>query len=452
MGVLILTCRAMPAKRCVNRGDFPVELPYAAMAISASAPPVPQSTAAPDTDPRRWRMLALLAAAELLGMSLWFAASAVAPQLAARWTLGPAQVGWLAAIVQLGFVCGTATSAVLNLADILPARLLFSSSALIGAAANGALLLAPSYGAALASRFLTGFALAGVYPPAMKMIATWFRAQRGLAVGTIVGALTVGKAGPYLVHAIPGAGVQPVIVTSSIGAVIASLLVWARYADGPFPFAPRPFSWKLVAAVFRQRRWRLATGGYLGHMFELYSAWTWIPVFVAGSAAAAGIPAGPRRDTLASIVAFATIAIGGAGCIWGGLAADRRGREWLVTLAMALSGACALIIGFAFGKGLLLLLPIALAWGFFVIADSAQFSVLVTESVPPYAVGTALTVQTSLGFLLTMVSIQLVPPVAAVVGWRWAFVMLALGPLVGIAAIRRLVQLKREPNDAAVPA
>ena len=417
------------------------------MTLSPPAPVVAQPITPPDGDPRRWRMLALLASAELLGMSLWFAANAVAPQLAARWNLGASEVGWLAAIVQLGFVCGTATSALLNLADILPARLLFSASALIGAAANGALLLAPSYGAALVSRFLTGFALAGVYPPAMKMIATWFRAQRGLAVGTIVGALTVGKAGPYLVHAIRGAGVEPVVLTSSAGAVVAALLVWTRYADGPFPFAPRPFSWKLVATVFRQRRWRLATGGYLGHMFELYSVWTWIPVFVAASAAAAGVPAGSRRDALSSLVAFATIAIGGAGCVWGGIVADRRGREWLVTVAMALSGACALVIGLTFGRGLLFLVPIALAWGFFVIADSAQFSVLVTESVPSYAVGTALTVQTSLGFLLTMVSIQLVPPVASIVGWRWAFVMLALGPLVGIAAIRRLVRLRRAPND-----
>jgi MFS family permease len=173
-------------------------------------------------------------------------------------------------------------------------------------------------------------------------------------------------------------------------------------------------------------------------MFELYSAWTWIPTFVAMSAAAEGVPAGPRRDEMAAIVAFCAIAVGGVGCVWGGILADRRGREWLVTMAMAASGACAILIGFTFGTTLWLLVPIALVWGFFVIADSAQFSVLVTESVPPHAVGTALTVQTSLGFLLTMVSIQLVPPVAAWIGWRWAFGGLALGPVVGIAAIRRL--------------
>jgi MFS family permease len=183
-------------------------------------------------------------------------------------------------------------------------------------------------------------------------------------------------------------------------------------------------------------------------MFELYSAWTWLPAFVAASTAAAGMAEGPRRDSLSSAVTFAAIAIGGVGCVWGGLVADRRGREWLVNRAMAASGACAVLIGFTFGRSLWLLIPVALAWGFFVIADSAQFSVLVTEAVPPHAVGTALTVQTSLGFLLTMVSIQLVPPVQHIVGWRWAFVMLAFGPVAGIAAIRRLTRLRIGPLKA----
>jgi len=391
-----------------------------------------------DLDPRRWRILILLAWAELLGMSLWFAATSISAQLGAQWALSASEVGWITTIVQLGFVLGTAVSAILNLADIIPARLLFSSSALLGAAANGLLLASPSYRGLLVCRLLTGFALAGVYPPAMKMISTWFRARRGLAVGTIVGALTVGKAGPYLVHAIPGAGVQPVVLSATVAACLAAVLVFFFYNDGPYPFPPRRFSWGLVTTVLRERRWRLATGGYLGHMFELYSAWTWIPTFVGMSAAAAGIPAGTRRDQLAALVAFLAIAIGGAGCVWGGIVADRRGREWLVTMAMAASGTCALLIGFTFGANLWLLASIALLWGFFVIADSAQFSVLVTESVPPHAVGTALTVQTSVGFLLTMISIQLVPPIAAIVGWRWAFVMLALGPVAGIAAIRRL--------------
>ena len=419
------------------------------MSVSFDARPlsVPSSVTA-DTDPRRWRTLALLSVAELLGMSIWFAASAVATQLGARWNLSVSEIGWLTAIVQLGFVVGTATSAFLNLADIVPARRLFAASALIGAVANTLLLASPSYAAALACRFVTGFALAGVYPPAMKMISTWFRSQRGLAVGTVVGALTVGKAGPYLVHAIPGAGVTPVVLSGTIAAVLSATIVAVAYIDGPYPFPPRPFSWGLVATVFRERQFRLATGGYLGHMFELYSAWTWLPVFVAASTTAAGMTGGAAHDSLASAIAFAAIAIGGIGCVWGGRVADRRGREWLVTWAMAMSGICAIVIGFTYGQSLLLLIPVALAWGFFVIADSAQFSVLVTESVPPHAVGTALTIQTSMGFLLTMISIQLVPPLQHLVGWRWAFMMLAFGPIAGIAAIRRLVNVRRKSPTA----
>jgi len=396
-----------------------------------------------DHDPGRWRMLGLLAIAELLGMSLWFAASAVAPQLAQSWSLSRGELAWLTTIVQLGFVCGTAAAALLNLADVLPSRWYFAIAALIGAAANAGLVASGGFAAALTLRFITGFSLAGVYPPAMKMASTWFRARRGLAIGTVVGALTVGKATPYLVHAIPNAGPTTVILTASACAVVAAFLVATWYSDGPYPFAPRQFSWRLVGTVFAQREWRLATGGYLGHMFELYSFWTWIPLFLAASVAAEGITASPRVDANVSLAAFGTIAIGGIGCVWGGLVADRRGRERLVMAAMALSGSCALIIPFVFGQSLWILGAVAWAWGFFVIADSAQFSALVTESVPPHAVGTALTVQTSLGFLLTMVSIQLVPPLVSLVGWKWVFPILAFGPAFGIAAIRRLAISRR---------
>ena len=411
--------------------------------VTASSKPASMVPAALDADthPARWRMLALLASAELLGMSLWFAGNAVAPMLRDTWHLSGSQVAWLTTVVQLGFVAGTAVSAVLNLADVVPSYRLFGASAIMGALANAALISSGSYDTALATRFATGFFLAGVYPPAMKMAATWFRARRGFAVGTVVGALTVGKAVPYLVHAVPGAGVDGVVLTSSVGAMLAALLVLLLYRDGPYPFPPRAFSWGLVGDVFRERRWRLATGGYLGHMGELYSFWTWIPAFVAASIAAQASASGvgsAHGTTMASLLAFGIIAVGGVGCVWGGISADRIGRERLVTVAMATSGACALLIGFTFGHSLLLLAPVALVWGFFVIADSAQFSVMVTESVPPHSVGTALTMQTSLGFLLTAVTIQAVPPLVARVGWAWAFPILAVGPAFGIWSIGRL--------------
>jgi MFS family permease len=399
-----------------------------------------------DSHPARWRILGLLSLAELLGMSLWFAASAVSGPLGARWSLDAAQAGWLTTIVQLGFVVGTAVSAMLNLADVIPSRRLFAGSAFAGAAVNAAILIAPSYGTALTLRFLTGFCLAGVYPPAMKMIATWFKSQRGLAIGTIVGALTVGKATPYLVHAIPNVGVDAVILTASAGAVLAALVVMTGFDEGPFPFAPRPFSWGLVATVVREKEWRLATGGYLGHMFELYAFWTWIPAFLAASAA---ISSNNHESAgMVSLIAFGTIAVGGAGCVWGGFYADRKSRERLVTMSLIVSGTCSLIVGFFFGMSLWILAPVALVWGFFVVADSAQFSALVTESVPGHAVGTALTVQTSLGFLLTMVTIQGLPIIAARTGWQWAFAVLAIGPAFGIASVRALVRFKQHLSDA----
>lgn len=392
--------------------------------------------AAADTAPERWRMLALLAIAVLLGMSVWFTGSAVAPQLAARWALDTAQVGWLTTAVQLGFVVGTALSALFNLADVVPARRLFAGSALIGAMANAALALAPEFGWAIASRALVGCCMAGVYPPAMKMASTWFRARRGLAVGTVVGALTVGKAGPYLAQALPSVTVSGVVIVTSLSTLLAALLVWTGYRDGPYAFPSRRFSWTLVSSVMQERRWRLATGGYLGHMAELYSYWTWIPAFLLASAEAHGDAAG--REGFLGALSFGVIAVGGAGCVWGGLVADRIGRERLVIRAMAISGSCAALIGLTFGRSWWLLAPLALVWGFFVIADSAQFSVLVTESVPANAVGTALTIQTSLGFLLTTITIQLVPIVVKWLGWGFGFAFLAVGPMLGIMAIRRL--------------
>ncbi len=386
-------------------------------------------------------MLALLACAELLGMALWFTGSAVGPTLAASWSLTPSQVGWLTTAVQLGFVLGTALSALLNLADVIPARRLFATAAVLGAAANLPLAYTDSYAVALASRFAAGCCLAGVYPPAMKMASTWFRARRGLAVGTIVGALTIGKATPYLAQAWPGATVPVVTWLASGSALLAAVLVFSAYRDGPYEFPSRPFAWSRVGDVVREKRWRLATGGYLGHMAELYSFWTWIPAFLVASdvvhAARTGSAANART---AALIGFGVIAVGGIGCVWGGLVADRIGRAKLVTLAMAISSTCALAIGLAWGQSWWLLAPLALVWGFFVIADSAQFSVLVTETVPPHAVGTALTLQVSLGFLLTTLTIQIIPPLVQWFGWQWVFPVLAIGPLLGIASIRRLGQ------------
>ena len=382
-------------------------------------------------------MLALVALAELLGMSVWFAANAVAPQLADRWTISASQAGWLSTVVQIGFVVGTALAALFNLADLVPAKWYFSMSAIAAAAANAALLVAPGYRTALLCRSLTGMCLAGVYPPAMKMAATWFRRRRGLAIGIVVGALTIGKAVPYLVHAVPGAGIVGVVTCASFAALLAAALVAAWYEDGPEPFPRRPFDLALVSTVLRDVRYRQVLGGYAGHMLELYACWVWIPSFLAASALARGADATASTGWVAAM-SFVVIAAGAVGCVLGGELADRVGYVRLVVVAMALSGSCALLTPLVFGRSPSLLVGLLLVWSVAVIADSAQFSTLVTRVVAPHAIGTALTLQTSIGFLLTTITIQLVPLVAGVAGWRYAFPMLAVGPALGIAAIRRL--------------
>ncbi len=407
-----------------------------------------------------WGWLILLSGAVLLGMSPWFSAVASGPALAARHGFGPGAQAWLTGAVQLGFVAGTLAAAVLNLADLVRARWYFGISALLASASNLALLVLPEYGSLLGARFATGFFLAGVYPPAMKMAATWFRARRGTAIGTVVGALTVGKAAPFLLLAGGyGAGgvaggwspgeAAPVVAGSSLLAALGGIVVLLFWRDGPHAFPRRPFRWGLVAEVVRDRPTRLATWGYLGHMWELYAMWTSVALYLAASLGP-GFGAGraPSTWTVESVVgvsAFVVIAAGGVGAVWAGVLADRLGRERIASWAMAASGSIALFAGWLVGAPAWIVLPVLVAWGLTIVADSAQFSALVTEVAPPHAAGTALTLQTCLGFALTTVSIWAVPVIAELAGWGWAFALLAPGPALGIVAMRAL-ERERAPN------
>ena len=387
----------------------------------------------------KWRVLFILSLAELLGMTLWFSATAVVPALSREWALTDSGRAWLTMSVQIGFVAGTFVSALLNLADLVNARRLFAVSAFLGALCNGAIgLFADALPAALVLRFCTGVCLAGVYPPGMKIMASWFRQGRGMAIGMLVGALTVGSASPHAISFVGAPGWRELMLVASASSVAGGLLCLLFVTDGPFEAKGARFDWRFAARSLKNRGVRLANLAYFGHQWELYAYWTWIPLFLLSSFRAAGVES---SEPLASAAAFAAIAVGGVSCVAAGLLADRYGRTTIAIAAMAVSGTCCLAIGPFFGGPPALVVAICLVWGFAVIADSAQFSASITELSEPEYIGTALTLQTCLGFLLTLCTIRLLPVLVDWLTWRWAFSALALGPALGSLAMYRLRKL-----------
>ena len=378
--------------------------------------------------PGRTRALALLAASLVLAMTTWFSASAVVPQLRDDWGLGDTGAAWLTIAVQLGFVAGALVSSVLNVADVVAPRLVILTGAAGAAGANVLLAAVSSAGPAIPLRFLTGFFLAGVYPPALKLMATWFRRGRGTALGILVGALTLGSATPHLVNALGGLDWRTVVHATSALTLAGGLLALA-VRDGPYPFPQATFDPHQARRVFANRGVRLASLGYFGHMWELYAMWAWFVVFYSTTV---------QSGAAAAYATFAVIAAGAVGCWAGGVLGDRIGRPETTALAMAVSGACALLIGLFLDAPAWVVLAIGLVWGFTVVADSAQFSTLVTEHADQAYVGTALTMQLAVGFTLTVATIWLMPFFADAVGWRWAFAFLAPGPALGVVAMLRL--------------
>jgi MFS family permease len=381
-------------------------------------------------------MLILVCVAEFLGMTLWFSATAVSPALVREFAIAPERAPWLTMAVQLGFVVGTLASAVANLADLLNARTLMLLGSVSGAAFNAAVLVAPGTSAVIAMRFLTGAALALVYPPGMKIAAGWFRDGRGLALGLLIGALTLGKAFPHLLTALFGdEWREPMLMVSAL-AVVGGVLAKAGTDDGPYVAATSPFDPHAIRRIVASRGARLATLGYLGHMWELYAMWTWVGVLAAASFSAAGLvnPVG-----LGEVAAFVAIGSGAAGCALAGYVADRMGKARVAMWAMLLSATSAALTGLTFGGSPLWLFALVVVWGFAVVADSAQFSALVSEQAPADHIGTALTLQTCLGFLLTMVTIDWLPRLAEATSWQWASLLLVPGPLLGALAMRKLV-------------
>ncbi|MPZ51601.1 MAG: MFS transporter [Acidimicrobiia bacterium] len=375
----------------------------------------------------------------LLAMTTWFSASAVVPQLRADWSLSASESAMLTIAVQLGFVAGALLSSLLTLADVLPPRRMMLVGAIGAALANLLLLGVDSAALATPLRFLTGFFLAAVYPSGMKSMATWFRRGRGMALGVMVGALTLGSAAPHLVNGLGGLNWCTVVWTTSLLTVLGGVVAETMVSDGPFAFPRARFRPGQAVAVFRDRKVRLACYGYFGHMWELYAMWAWIVVFFSDLLDERGL----GGEAVAPFIAFATIGIGAAGCVVGGVLADRRGRPWLTSVAMVASGSASVLIGLIRNSPLGVVITVALFWGFWVVADSAQFSAMITEVADQTYVGTALTLQLAIGFSLTVVTIWLVPLLQDELTWRWAFAVLVPGPALGTAAMRRLSSLMR---------
>jgi MFS family permease len=399
-----------------------------------------------ETSPTRWWALGVLTTASLLEMTTWFSAAAVLPQLHSAWKLTPGVGALLTISVQLGFVAGCLISAVLNLADLISPRRLMLLGGFAAAGVNAALLVSAGPASALPLRFLTGASLALVYPPALKVMSTWFRRGRGAALGVMVGGLTLGSAMPYLLNGLGGIEWRRVIVHTSLLTVAGGILAEFIGSDGPFPFPRAVFDPRQAARAFANRGVRLATLGYFGHMWELYAMWTWFAAFFADVLARRDAIFSTNAPAEAAIGTFAVIGIGGFGCAAGGWLGDRWGRTRTAALSLVISGACALVIG-ASALSALAVLLIGLVWGFSVVADSAQFSTMVTETADQSYVGTALTLQLAVGFTLTVATIWLVPVLRESVGWYWSLAMLALGPAGGILAMLRLM---RAPEAAKI--
>lgn len=382
-----------------------------------------------------WLILGLVCLAVVLSMTTWFSATAIAPELISHWGLSPSAASWLTNGVQVGFVVGAVTASVVNLPDIVPLNRLMAASAALAAAANIALLFEPSPSLLILARVLVGIALAGVYPPALKLIATWFSARRGIALGAVIAALTIGSSLPHLLRSLTASfDWQNVVIASSALTLAGAVVFLFAAVEGPYPFSKARFNPRQIGVVIRQRPFVLVTIGYLGHMWELYAVWAWLLLFTQ-----AYLAANPSPDpSTASIITFAAIAIGAVGCLLGGVLSDRIGRAKTAAGMMIVSGTCAFLAGFAFAAPLWVFVAVLLVWGISIIGDSAQFSAATTEVSDPAYVGTALSMQLGLGFALTILAIWLLPQLAEAFGsWRWVFMAVVPGPIIGTLAMIR---------------
>ncbi len=372
---------------------------------------------------------------QFAGTSLWFAGNAVVLDLQHDWGLAEQSVGYITTAVQLGFICGTLIFAFLAIADRFSPRRVFFVCSTVGALSNIGLLAVPEgLSGLLLSRFITGFFLAGVYPVGMKIAAGWFDKELGRALGYLVGALVLGTAFPHLIR---GTGAelpwQQVIIGVSILSAIGGTMILVLVPDGPHLPKGSAFNPWALAIILRSKHFRASAFGYFGHMWELYTLWAFIPVWLLAYSEGSDI------NLSVPLWSFTVIAIGFFGCVVGGLISVKIGSAKVAAYQLAVSGLCCLLSPIFFYADVSIFIVFLLVWGISVVGDSPQFSALNAANAPSEYVGSALTIVNSIGFLITVFSIQLVNSLVLVIEPEFIFWLLIPGPVFGLWMMKPLL-------------